>query len=140
VALFESRLRQWAERVLRSYPCPPDRDEAIAIDGKTLRGSQKQGAAGTHLLSTLSHRLGLTLAQQAVDDKTNETFAIEDLLDGLMLKGRVVTVDALNTQRFIAQTILDWEADYVMLVKDNHPEMLAKLRSCSKNWRWWLTA
>jgi predicted transposase YbfD/YdcC len=128
VELFESRLRQWAERVLMAYPCPPNQDEAMAIDGKTQRGSQKQGAPGTHLLSALSHRLGLTLAQQAVDDKTTEMFAIEDLLDVLVLKGRVVTVDALNTQRFVAQTILDWEADYVMLVKENHPEMLADIQ------------
>lgn len=127
IELFESKLRHWAERVLKAYPCQSGQDEAIAIDGKTLRGSQKQGAPGTHLLSALSHRLGLTLAQQAVDDKTNEIFAIEDLLDVLMLKGRVVTVDALNTQRFVAQTIRDWDADYVMLVKENHPEMLADI-------------
>jgi predicted transposase YbfD/YdcC len=128
VALFESKLQQWAEQVLVAYPPPQDQDEAIAIDGKTLRGSQKQGAPGTHLLSALSHRLGLTLAQQAVDDKTTEAFAIEDLLDILVLKGRIVTIDALHTQRFTAQTILDWEADYVMLVKANHPEMLADIQ------------
>jgi predicted transposase YbfD/YdcC len=127
IALFESKLRQWAEQVLAAYPPQADADEAIAIDGKTLRGSQKQGAPGTHLLSALGHRLGLTLAQQAVDDKTNETFAIEDLLDVLVLKGRVVTMDALLTQRYIAQTILDWDADYVMIVKENHPEMLAEI-------------
>lgn len=128
VALFEGKLQQWAERVLLAYPCRQNQDEAIAIDGKTLRGSQKQGAPGTHLLSALSHRLGLTLAQQAVDDKTTEMFAIEDLLDALVLKGRVVTIDALHTQRFTAQTILDWEADYVMIVKDNQPEMLADIQ------------
>jgi predicted transposase YbfD/YdcC len=127
VELFESKLRLWAEQVLCAYPSRQEDDEAIAIDGKTLRGSQKQGAAGTHLLSALSHRLGVTLGQQAVDDQTNEMFAIEDLLDVLMLSGRIVTVDALNTQRFIAQTILDWDADYVMLVKENHPELLADI-------------
>ena len=111
VKLFENRLRQWAEQILAAYPPAPQQDEAIAIDGKTERGSKKQGAPGTHLLSALSHRLGLTLAQQAVDDKTNEISAIEDLLDVLVLKGRVVTVDALNTQRFVAQTILDWDGD-----------------------------
>ena len=47
-------------------------DQIVALDGKTLRGSRKQGAPGVHLLSALSHHLGLTLAQQAVDDKTNE--------------------------------------------------------------------
>lgn len=128
VALFESKLQQWVEQVLLAYPCRPGQDEALAIDGKTLRGSQKQGAPGVHLLSALSHRLGLTLAQHAVDDKTSEMFAIEDLLDILMLTGRVVTVDALHTQRFTAQTILDWDADYVMIVKDNHPEMLADIQ------------
>jgi predicted transposase YbfD/YdcC len=127
VALFENRLRQWAEQVLAAYPPRSDQDEAIAIDGKTERGSKKQGAPGTHLLSALSHRLGLTLAQLAVDDKTNETFAIEDLLDVLVLKGRIVTVDALHTQRFIAQTICDWEADYVMIVKENQPAMRADI-------------
>ena len=111
-----------------AYPCRPGQDEALAIDGKTLRGQPEQGAPGVHLLSALSHRLGLTLAQHAVDDKTSEMFAIEDLLDILMLTGRVVTVDALHTQRFTAQTILDWDADYVMIVKDNHPEMLADIQ------------
>jgi predicted transposase YbfD/YdcC len=128
VELFESKLRQWAEQVLLAYQRRPGQDEALAIDGKTLRGSQKQGAPGTHLLSALSHRLGLTLAQQAVDDKTTEVYAIEDLLDVLVLKGRIVTVDALHTQRFVAQTILDWDADYVMLVKENQPEMLADIQ------------
>ena len=57
----------------------------------------------------------MTLGQQAVDDKTHETFAIEDLLDVLVLSGRMVTMDALLTQRHIAQTILDWDGDYVMI-------------------------
>jgi predicted transposase YbfD/YdcC len=124
---FEARLQRWAESVMAAYPVEAGQDEGIAIDGKPLRGSQKQGAPGTHLVSALGHRLGLTLAQQAVDDKTNEVFAIEDLLDVLVLKGRVVTMDALLTQRYIAQTILDWDANYVMIVKENHPELLADI-------------
>jgi hypothetical protein len=56
---------------LGEAPRPEAVADAIAIDGKTLRGSQKQGAPGVHLLSALAHRVGLTLAQQAVDDKTN---------------------------------------------------------------------
>ena len=42
--------------------------EGVSVDGKCLRGSRKQGAPGTHLLSAVSQRLGLTLAQEAVDD------------------------------------------------------------------------
>ena len=51
---------------------PTDELEGLAADGKTLRGSRKQGAIDVHLLSIVSHRLGLTLKQQAVPDKTNE--------------------------------------------------------------------
>lgn len=49
--------------------------EAGAINGKTLRGSRKQVASGAHLLSAVSYRLGLTLAQSGFDDKSNEITA-----------------------------------------------------------------
>jgi len=127
-AQFESKLGQWADQVLASPPPTSEQAEGSAMDGKTLRGSQKQGAAGAHLLSALSHRLGITLAQQAVADKSNELFQIEDLLETLVLKGRIVTMDALHTQRYVAQTILDGDGDYVMLVKGNQPDMRADIR------------
>jgi predicted transposase YbfD/YdcC len=97
------------------------------LDGKTLRGSKKQGAPGTHLLSALAHHVGVTLAQQAVDDKTNEITAVETLLGQLVLEGRIVTMDALLTQRHVAQTIVDKGGDYVMIVKDNQPQLRAAI-------------
>jgi hypothetical protein len=63
--------------------------------------------------------VGVTLAQHAVDDKTNEITAVETLLGQLVLEGRMVTMDALLTQRHVAQTIVDKDGDYVMSVKDN---------------------
>ena len=127
-AQFESQLGRWTETVMRAYPPSAEQTEGIAIDGKTLRGSQKQGAPGAHLLSALSHRLGITLAQQAVADKSNELFQIEDVLEALVLAGRIVTTDALHTQRYVAETILDGDGDYVMLVKGNQPELLADIQ------------
>jgi len=125
---LEARLGAWAESVLAMTPPAPGRTlEAVAIDGKTLRGSQKQGAPGAHLLSAVSHRLGLTLAQRDVDDKSNEITAAPPVLTRLLLEGRVVTVDALLTQRTIAQTIIDGGGDYVMVVKDNHPQVQADI-------------
>jgi Ser/Thr protein kinase RdoA (MazF antagonist) len=80
----EARLGAWAAEVLAAAaPAPAPPEEALGLDGKTLRGSRKQGAPGAHLLSVLSHRLGLTLAQDAVDDKTNEIGAVAAVLDGL---------------------------------------------------------
>lgn len=105
---FEANLGAWADSVVTHTPAPPEAsEEGIAVDGKTLRGSKKQGAPGTHLLSVLSHRLGLTLRQQAVDVKTNEIKAIETVLEQIVLPGRVLTMDALLTQRQVAQTMVD---------------------------------
>jgi DDE_Tnp_1-associated len=61
--VVEAKLGAWAERLLEATPEPAAGEEAIAMDGKTLRGSQKQGAPGVHLLSALAHRVGLPLAQ-----------------------------------------------------------------------------
>ena len=123
-AVLEAKLGAWAEGLLGETPGPEAVEEAIALDGKTLRGSKKQGAPGAHLLSALAHRVGVTLAQQAVDDKTNEIPVVLDLLRHLVLEGRIVTMDALLTQRQIAQQIVDAGGDYVMVVKENQPKLL----------------
>lgn len=120
----EATLGAWAEGLLGEAPQPEGGEDALAIDGKTLRGSQKQGAPGVHLLSALAHRLGVTLAQQAVDDKTNEIPVALELLQHLVLEGRIVTMDALLTQRQIAQQIVGAGGDYVMVAKANQPQLL----------------
>ncbi len=126
--VFEATLGVWAESGVAHTPATPEAPEAaMAVDGKTLRGSKKQGAPGTHLLSVLAHRLGLTLTQQAVAAKTNEIKEVETVLDHIVLKGRVVTMDALLTQRQVAQTIVDAGGDYVMIVKENQPQLKADI-------------
>jgi predicted transposase YbfD/YdcC len=121
--VVEATLGAWAASVLTALPPVPGELEALAIDGKTLRGSRKQGAPAVHLLSVLSPRLGLTLWQQAVADKTNEIPVLEDVLRELVVEGRVITVDALLTQRAIADRIVQGGGDYVMLVKGNQPQL-----------------
>jgi predicted transposase YbfD/YdcC len=124
---FEAQLGAWAESVVASTPGGTDRPQAaepaVALDGKTLRGSRKQGAPGGHLLSALAHHVGVTLAQQAVADKTNEITVVETVLGQLVLAGRVVTMDALLTQTAVAQTIVDAGGDDVMIVKANQPQL-----------------
>src|SRR6266853_2118053 len=121
---FEAKVGAWAERLVATVPAAPDAPEiAIAVDGKTLRGSKKQGAPETHLLSVWAHRVGLTLTQQAVAAKTNEITEVETVLGELVLAGRIVTMDALLTQRQVAQTIVEAGGDYVMIVKDNQPQL-----------------
>ena len=103
---FEAKVGQWAECVLQKTAVSGTL-QGIAIDGKTLRSSKKQGAKDVHLLSAVSHGLGLTLGEQAVDAKTNEIGEVQQLLHLLLLEGRVVTMDALLTQKEVAKTILE---------------------------------
>jgi predicted transposase YbfD/YdcC len=127
-ATVEAVLGRWAEQVLRG--CPPADDatlEGIALDGKRLRGSARRGAVDAHLLSAYSQRLRLVLGQLGVPDKTNEIGAADELLLALVLEGRVVTADALLTQREIAQTILEGQGDYLLVVKENQPQLWADI-------------
>ena len=122
VEQLERLLGAWVETVLQELgidsPLP-----AVALDGKTLRGSKKLGAAIAHLLSAVSHGVGLTLYQVGVDSKTNEIPVAQELLKGLLIEGRVFTRDALLTQRQIAQTIADNKGDYFMLAKGNQANL-----------------
>jgi hypothetical protein len=102
----------WNQQVLHSLESPaaagPPADAlpANSVDGKTLRGSARQGALDPHLLSAVRHGMGLTLGQVAVGDKENEIPAMKRLLEGLVLRGEVWTMDALLTQKDIALQIV----------------------------------
>ena len=119
VAELERQLCRWIEDCLAQMLPDATALEAVAVDGKKQRGSQRQGAEVAYLLSALSQRLGVTLGQVAIPLATNEIGAMPDLLVSLVIEGRVFTMDALHTQRDTAQTLVDNHGDYVMLVKEN---------------------
>lgn len=129
---LERPLRQWAEAVLTTLPQPKEPEvipspEAVALDGKILRGALKLEAEVVALVSALSHRLGLTLGAVEISD-ADEIGAVETLLENLVLTGRVVTLDALHTQRKTAELILSGGGHYVMAVKGNQPQLEAAVR------------
>ncbi len=99
--------------------------EVIAVDGKTLRGSKTSpdGKGALHLVSAYATEAGLVLAQQAVDGKSNEITAIPELLDMLTLKGAIVSIDAMGTQKEIARRIVEKGADYVLALKGNQTSL-----------------
>jgi len=119
IQAVEDALERWAEGVVREQG-----DNVHAFDGKTLRGSKKQGALGAHLLSVVSHKLGITLRQDAVDDKTNEIGAILPFLETLVVEGRLFSMDALCTQRAVAAAIVQRHGDYIQVAKDNQPGLM----------------
>ena len=72
-----------------------------------------------HMVSAWANRAGLTLGQVKVNDKSNEITAIPELLDLLEIQGCIVTIDAMGTQKAIAQRICEKEADYLLALKGN---------------------
>lgn len=70
----------------------------------------------------------LVLAQQKVDDKSNEITAIPLLLDLLNLAGNIVTIDAMGCQKAIAEKIHQKEADYVLALKGNQGTLSEDVR------------
>lgn len=93
----------------------------VAVDGKTLRRSFDRGTgkAAIHMVSAWACDQQLVLGQRKVDDKSNEITAIPELLTLLVLKGAIVTIDAMGCQRKICQQIIDQDADYVIGLKGN---------------------
>jgi len=110
-------LGQW---LLAQTPTP----EAIAVDGKTLRGARRPDGSQVHLLTAFLHQHGSTIAQVEVGAKTNEIPELKRLLDPLELHGRVVTADALHTQHTTARYLVEEkQAAYVLMLKDNQPTL-----------------
>lgn len=103
--------------------------EVVAIDGKTLRRSHQRGRGKgpLHLVSAWAANNRLTLGQVKVDEKSNEITAVPELLKLLYLKGCIVTIDAMGTQKEIARQIREKEADYVLALKDNQPTLYAEV-------------
>lgn len=97
----------------------------IAIDGKTLRRSfdRASGKSALHMVSAWATANKLVLGQVAVDDKSNEIKAIPKLLEALDLKGCLVTIDAIGTQRDIAESIVAAKADYTLALKKNQKSL-----------------
>ena len=103
---------------------------AVAVDGKTLRGAVDSAGRQMHLLSALVHKEGVVIAQRAVPAAHNEITEFQPLLAPLDLSGKVVTADALHTQREHARFLVEEkQADYVFTVKGNQPTLLADLQA-----------
>jgi predicted transposase YbfD/YdcC len=95
--------------------------QVIAVDGKTLRGAYErgQGRSMIHMVSAWATANRIVLGQCKTQEKSNEITAIPELLKLLDLAGAVVTIDAMGTQKAIAQQIVDQGADYVLALKGN---------------------
>lgn len=110
----------WVETVRKS-----GRGDIVAIDGKTARRTHDRlkDKRPLHMVSAWSHENRLILGQVKTDEKSNEITAIPKLLKLLELNGSIVTIDAIGTQKEIAESIIEKNADYVLAVKANRANL-----------------
>lgn len=122
---FKILFRQW---VVQAFPTA--KDEVIAIDGKTLRRShdRSNGKSPIHMVSAWASKLGIVLGQIKTDDKSNEIIAIPELIKTIDIEKAIVTTDAMGCQKKIAGNIVENKADYVLALKENHPDLLDDIK------------
>ena len=94
-----------------------------------------ENGRGTYLLAVFLPAEGLVLCQVAVDDKPNEIPAAQQALKHLNLQGKIVTADALHTQRELSQIVVEAGANYVWIVKDNQPALWRDVYVRYTGWR-----
>lgn len=113
---FAQALFQWTQAIHEATG-----GQHLAIDGKSLRRSfaTRSGKSMLHLVTAWASDTGLTLAQVACAEKSNEITAIPELLKLLSLKGTTVTIDAMGCQTEIASQIREQKGHYVLALKGN---------------------
>ncbi len=124
---FETGFLRWVQGIFN-----PKAGDVVALDGKTVRrsGDARTGQAPLHLVSAWASGQRLVLGQERTATKSNEITAIPLLLQRLVLTDQIVTIDAMGCQRAIAAQIIDQEGDYVLALKDNHPELHEDVIDC----------
>lgn len=122
-AAFQACFASWLQslRVEAAAETGADRP-VLPVDGKTSRRShhRQKGLGALHRVSAWAREYGLSLGQVACDEKSNETTAIPELLKLVDIQGAIVTIDAMGTQKAIAEQIVEGEADSVLALKGNH--------------------
>lgn len=125
---FQASFVAWLDSLRDLAATNAEIDQPIfAVDGKTARRShdRKKGLGALHSVSVWASEYGLSLGQVACDDKSNEITAIPELLRMIDIKGAIITIDAMGTQKAIAAQIVKQEADYVLALKGNQGKMHA---------------
>jgi predicted transposase YbfD/YdcC len=119
---FQRCFVNWLQSLREQAAAATGVDKPIfAVDGKTARRShdRKKGLGALHSVSIWASEFGLSLGQVACAEKSNEITAIPELLRLVDIKGAIITIDAMGTQKAIAAQIVEQEADFVLALKGN---------------------
>src|SRR6266446_4424377 len=123
---FQACFSTWLQSLRAHAAVAKEVDKPVlAIDGKTSRRSHdgNKGLGALHSVSVWASEFGLSLGQVACAEKSNEITAIPELLRLVDIKGTIITIDAMGTQKAIAEQIIDSGADYVLALKGNQESL-----------------
>src|SRR5665213_391310 len=139
-AAFQTCFVAWLKSLRATAAAANEVDKPIfAVDGKTARRShhRSKGLGALHAVSVWASDYGLSLGQVACAEKSNEITAIPELLQLVDIKGTIITIDAMGTQKAIAAQIVDSGADYVLALKGNKESLqqavIDHIEEASKN-------
>ena len=125
-AAFQACFVSWLQSLRAKAAAASGIDQPVlAVDGKTARRShdQSKGLGALHSVSVWASEFGLSLGQVACAEKSNEITAIPELLRLVDIRGAIITIDAMGTQKAIATQIIEGEADYVLALKGNQEKL-----------------
>lgn len=94
----------------------------VALDGKTLRGTLGHAPADQqkmHQLALYEAQTGVILKEQVTGEKQNELSIVSQFLTPLLVRGRIISADALHTQHAFCLAVIRWQGDYVLIAKGN---------------------
>ncbi len=121
---FERCFIEWVQSITDL-----SKGQIIAIDGKTIRGAKSHGKKSPiHMVSAWACESNLVLGQIKTAEKSNEITAIPELIDILDIAEQTITIDAMGTQKEIAEKIIDNDANYILAVKANQAQLLENIQ------------
>jgi predicted transposase YbfD/YdcC len=115
------KARELRQKLNESIEYVRELRDIVNIDGKTKKQSgcksKKRNAA--HIISAFACENRLVLGEVKSEKKYSESQEVPKLLETIDIFGSIVTADAGNCQKGIAEKIIDEDADYVLTLKGN---------------------
>lgn len=118
------------ERLVGEYNQQGEHGSVYGLDGKAVRGMRKKDEEGQeYLLSVYDVEQSKVMAQVEVGRKENEITKAPQALKRVEIAQKVVTGDAMHTQRGFSAQIVEAHGDYVLPVKENQPQLYKNIQA-----------
>lgn len=126
--LADGACQEEVERMVGKYNQPGDHGDVYGLDGKAVRGMRKKGEGSCYLLSVYDVQQRKVLAQVEVGRKENEISKVPKVLACVEISQKVVTGDAMHTQKALSAQIVRQGGDYLVPVQENQVSLYKNIQ------------